>query len=348
MGEMTQSAPTREDWRQRRTIAIKNFISEFASSEDEDLLTQMMITICRLGSDKADRGDLKILNTAMRELRYAFKVFRPYAEVPKVSIFGSARTPEDHPQYFQARKFAQLIHEQGWMAITGAGDGIMRAGNHGATRRASFGVSISLPFEQSTNTIIANDHKLVNFKYFFTRKLVFVKEAKAIVLFPGGFGTQDEGFESLTLIQTLKASPTPVVMCDQPGGTYWKNWMAYVKKELLDHGMIDPLDLELFYITDRAENAVNEILKFYSRYHSSRFVGDQFVFRLNKPLSEKSLTEINSNYSDLLVDGVFEQMAEPLKGEDNEYPDKSRLVFKFHRQNAGKLRLLINSINEAS
>lgn len=348
MREMTQSAPSREDWRQSRTNAIKNFIREFAPCEDEDLLAQMMITICRLGTDKVDRGDLKILNTAMRELRYAFKVFRPYAEIPKVSIFGSARTPEDHPQYFQARKFAQLIQEQGWMAITGAGDGIMRAGNHGATRRASFGVSISLPFEQSTNTIIANDHKLVNFKYFFTRKLIFVKEAKAIVLFPGGFGTQDEGFESLTLIQTLKASPTPIVMCDEPGGTYWKNWMAYVKKELLDHGMIDPLDLELFYITDRAENAVDEILKFYRRYHSSRFVGDQFVLRLNEPLSEKSIAEINSSFGDLLVEGCFEQMSGPMKGEDNEYPDKSRLVFSFTRRNAGQLRMLINKINEAS
>ena len=302
---------------------------------------------CRLAADGASRGDLKILNTALKELRYALKVFAPYAEVPKVSMFGSARTPETHPQYLEAKKFAELIQRHGWMVITGAGDGIMRAGHHGATRESSFGVAISLPFEQKTNTIIANDPKLINFKYFFTRKLMFVKEAKAIVLFPGGFGTQDEGFEAITLVQTLKTTPTPVVMCEQPGGTYWQHWRAYVTAELLGNGMIDAGDMNLFYVTDRAEDAVAEVLRFYRRYHSSRFVGDQMVFRLNRPLTDATLAELAASFGDILNGGTYEQRSGPLEEEEGAYPDRARLMFAFNRRSAGRLRLLINAINEA-
>ena len=279
----------------------------------------MLVTICRLGADRADRGDLKILNAALRELRYAFKIFAPYKEIPKVTMFGSARTPQDHPQYLQARKFAELIQQHGWMVITGAGDGIMRAGHHGATREASFGVAISLPFEQTTNAIIADDPKLVNFKYFFTRKLIFVKEAWAIVLFPGGFGTHDEGFESLTLVQTVKTTPVPIVLCNEPGGTYWQHWRSYLEDALLANGMIDEADLHLFYVTDRAEDAVNEVVKFYQRYHSSRFVDDHFVMRLNRPLPAGALSEINDTFSDILTKGAFEQFDGPLEGEDQAF-----------------------------
>ena len=345
MHDTAAGQPSGEQRRFERSKAIESFIREFAPCGNEDLLAQMMVTICRLAADKADRGDLKILNAALRELRYAFKVFAPYAEIPKVTMFGSARTSETHPQYLEAKKFAQLIQQQGWMVITGAGDGIMRAGHHGATRKASFGVAISLPFEQATNTIIADDPKLVNFKYFFTRKLVFVKEAKAIVLFPGGFGTQDEGFESLTLVQTLKTSPTPVVLCDEPGGSYWRHWRTYVEKELLGNGTIDPDDMNLFFITDRAEEAVSEVLNFYRRYHSSRFVENRLVFRLNTALTSETIAEINDTFTDILTDGRFEQMDHPLPAEGNEYADKTRLVFTFDRRSAGRLRLLINRIN---
>ncbi|MFQ5494853.1 MAG: LOG family protein [Phycisphaerae bacterium] len=338
---------TREDRRRGRSEAIKRLLSEYAACDDEDLLFQMVVTICRLSADGADRGDLKILNTALRELRYAFKVFAPYADVPKVSIFGSSRTSEDHPQYLQARKFAELVQQAGWMVITGAGDGIMRAGHHGASRKASFGVAISLPGEQATNTIIADDPKLVNFNYFFTRKLVFVKEAKAIVLFPGGFGTQDEGFESLTLVQTLKAVPVPIVLCDEPGGTYWQHWQAFVESELLAAGMIDRSDLDLFFVTDSAEAAVGELLRFYRRYHSSRYVADRLVFRLNSPLSDETLCRINDTFADILLQGCFEQTGGPIRGEDGAYPDKARLVFSFDRRSAGPLRHLINTINDA-
>ena len=346
MHKPVSSLRSAEDWREGRSDAIKELLSKYAPSEDDDLLFQMVVTVCRLAADKADRGDLKILNSALKELRYAFKVFKPYTDVRKVSMFGSSRTPEDHPQYLEAKRFAELIQREGWMVITGAGYGIMRAGHHGATRKASFGVAISLPFEQETNDLIADDSKLVNFKYFFTRKLVFIKEANAIVLFPGGFGTLDEGYEAITLVQTIKTSPTPIVMCDQPGGTYWQRWRRWVKKELLGHGTIDPDDLNLFCLTDRAEDAVTEVLKFYRRYHSSRFVGDEFVMRLNRPLSAETLSEINDTFADITTGGRFEQWDHPLDGEEGVYPDLARLVFNFDRRSAGRLRLLIDKINE--
>jgi uncharacterized protein (TIGR00730 family) len=346
MDESAISPRSLEDWRKGRSEAIKKFLTEYAPGGDDDLLAQMLVTICRLVADGADRGDLKILNAALRELRYAFKVFAPYTDIPKVSMFGSSRTPEDHPQYLQAKKFAELMQRHGWMVITGAGGGIMRAGHHGARREASFGMAISLPFEQETNAIIADDSKLVNFKYFFTRKVIFVKEARAIALFPGGFGTQDEGFESLTLVQTIKSSPIPIVMCDEPGGSYWQRWRGFVEAELLGYEMINPEDMDLFYLTDRAEDAVAEVLKFYHRYHSSRFVGDELVMRLNSPLSSETLSQINETFADILEGGRFEQVHAPLDAENGANPDKIRLVFAFNRQSAGRLRSLINIINE--
>ncbi len=348
MHEVAKSQLSKEDWRRGRTDAIRHLLDEFAPSEHRDLLLQMVVTICRLAADGADRGDLKILNTALKELRYAFKVFAPYTETPKVSIFGSSRTAEDHPQYLEAKKFAELIQQEGWMVVTGAGDGIMRAGHHGASRKASFGVAISLPFEQSTNSIIADDPKLINFKYFFTRKLMFVKEAKAIVLFPGGAGTQDECFESLTLVQTVKAAPVPIVMCDEPGGTYWQQWREFVESQLLANGMIDADDMNLMYLTDRAEDAVAEILRFYRRFHSSRFVGESMVLRLNNPLSAELLAEINDRFPDILISGRFEQVGGPLPEEGDAYPTKARLVFGFDRRSAGRLRVLIDRINSVA
>lgn len=347
MDDASDSLRSSEGWRRARTEAINNFVSDFARSDNADLLAEMMVTISRLAGDAVSRGDLKILNTALKELRYAFKMFTPFAEVPKVSIFGSARTPEDHPQYQEARKFAELIQREGWMVITGAGDGIMRAGHHGATRDSSFGVAISLPFEQATNNIITGDPKLVQFKYFFTRKLIFVKEARAIVLFPGGYGTQDEGFEGLTLVQTNKSPPLPIVLCDEPGGTYWQHWRTYVKAELLGNRMIDPADMNLYYVTDRAEDAVAEILRFYRRFHSARTVGDRMVFRLNSPLPAGLLDKINGQFLDILSGGKFEQWERPLEAENGVLPDKARLVFAFDQRSAGKLRLLINTINDA-
>ena len=346
MQEPSDVLPSRQDWRRGRSEAIRKFVQEFAPGPNEELLCQMLVTICRLAADGTSRGEVKILNTALKELRYAFKVFAPFGDIPKVSIFGSARTPETHPQYHEARKFAELIQARGWMVITGAGDGIMRAGHHGATRGSSFGVAISLPFEQATNTIIADDPKLVTFKYFFTRKLIFVKQAMAIVLFPGGFGTQDEGFEALTLVQTMKTSPTPIVLCEEPGGTYWQHWRTYVKAELLGNQMIDAADMNLFYITDRAELAVDEIVRFYKRYHSCRYVGDQLVMRINEPISAELLAALNNSFADITRGAPIMQHPGPIEGENNVYPDKTRLVVTFDRRSAGRLRMMINMINQ--
>jgi hypothetical protein len=242
-------------------------------------------------------------------------------------------------------EYARLMTVAGWMVITGAGDGIMRAGHHGAKREASFGVAIRLPFEQATNTIIANDAKLINFKYFFTRKLMFLKEADAIALFPGGFGTQDEGFEALTLIQTGKAHLMPVVLVDEPGGTYWDHWKQYVEAELLAKGMIGVEDFNLFHITDQPEEAVAHATQFYRRYHSSRFVGDILVIRLTSPLKPEHVEQLNDTYTNILAEGRIETTPGPIDGEFDEWPEYPRVVMHFNRLNIGRLRQMVDDIN---
>ncbi len=333
--------------RDLRRDAIDAFLGEFAPTENADLLAEMLVTICRLAKDKCGRGDLKILNTALKELRYAFKIFEPYREIRKVSIFGSSRTAEDHPEYQQAVLLARRMREANWMVITGAGDGIMRAGHGGAGREASFGVAIRLPFEQATNDIIRDDQKLINFKYFFTRKLIFMKEASAVVLFPGGFGTQDEGFEALTLVQTGKAQPVPIVLVDAPGATYWQEWRSYVTAELLANGMIGPEDMDLLVTTDDVEQAVREITGFYRVYHSSRYVRDNLVLRLRQRLEPTTIDQLNDEFGGLLLKGRIRQVDQPLGEERDEHPDLPRLILRFNRQSFGKLRQLINRINAA-
>ncbi len=347
MSEQTITFANREERSKARAEACKQFLDTFAPCDGQDLLEDMMVTITRLAADGCGRGEIKILNRALKELRYAFKVFAPFEEVPKVSIFGSSRTPKEHPQYQQAVKFGRIMRESGWMVITGAGDGIMHAGHEGATREKSFGVAIALPFEQDTNETIAGDEKLVNFKYFFTRKLMFMKEAKAIVLFPGGFGTQDEGFEALTLVQTSKAEPVPVVLVDEPGGTYWQHWRTYVKAELLGNMMISPEDMDLFFLTDSAEDAMKEILHYYRRYHSSRYVQDEIVLRMQSSLSDPNLLKLNQEFSDITSGSEIRQVFEPLPAEDGELASLPRLVFRFNRRSVGRLRHLINAINDA-
>lgn len=341
----SSDGPFRMRDREALMTAVREFTQRYAPSPHADLLEQMIYTVCRLSKDATGRGELKILNHALKELRLAFRTFAPYAHIRKVSIFGSARTPEGHPQYEEARKFAERIQAAGWMVITGAGNGIMRAGHHGATREASFGVSINLPFEQSANDFIRDDPKLIKFKYFFTRKLMFVKEANAIVLFPGGFGTQDEGFEALTLVQTGKSHMVPIILCDAPGGTYWHHWRAYVESELLAQKLISPQDMDLFELTDRAEDAVQRILRFYRRYHSSRFVREKFVMRMLTPLTPAGLARINREFRDILAGGGFEQTLSALPAERGEFEDMPRLVFEFDRKSMGRLRKLIDVIN---
>ncbi len=341
------SPPAPGSWAAERDQAIGDFLDRFADSPDRDLLAEIMLTITRLARDKTDRGELKLLTSAFMELRYAFKVFAPYHDIRKVSIFGSSRTPATHPDYIQAESFARLMRLRKWMVITGAGNGIMGAGQAGAGRAASFGVAIRLPHEQKTNDVIMADPKLITFKYFFTRKILFLKEASAICLFPGGFGTHDEGCESLTMVQTGKTTLMPIVMVDSPGGTYWQHWRTYIKAELLHNGMISEEDMNLFRITDDIDVAVEEITGFYRRYHSMRYVGPQLVLRLTSPLPAEALERLNDLYGKIVTGGKIEQCAGPVAGEDNEYPDMPRLTLQFNRKNVGTLRLMVNDINRA-
>jgi len=318
------------------------------ASEDTDLLHDLITTIHRMVAEKADRGDIKIISRAFRELRYAFKTFAPYREVRKVTVFGSARTRESDPAYAQAVAFGRAMVEQGYMVITGAGEGIMRAAQEGSGRERSFGVNIELPFEQVPNAFIHEDPKLIACKYFFTRKLIFVKESHALALFPGGWGTMDEGFEVLTLQQTGKSAPMPIVFVDAPGGTYWTEWREYNVRHLLDRGLISPEDMDLFLITDRPEVAVQEIVSFYKNYHSSRYVHERLVFRLNHPVPDWLLKDINRDFADLLSEGAFESGgALPEERNESDLIHLPRLLFWFNRKNLGRLRQLINTLNRA-
>ena len=258
---------------------------------DTDLLFELMVSTVRLARDHVSRGDLKMANAALKEMRYAFAVFEPYRTARKAAIFGSARTKRDDPLYDQTVRLAQRLSEAEWMVITGAGPGIMEAGIEGAGAANSFGVSIRLPFEAATSQFLADDPKLVNFRYFFTRKVTFVKEAHAFVLLPGGFGTLDETFELLTLVQTGKSTPAPIVLLDVPGGTYWQTWLQFVSAELRDLGYISPVDLDLVKITDDVDAAIDEVLTFYRNYHSLRFVEGDLVLRLHQLPSPAELGE---------------------------------------------------------
>ena len=312
----------------------------------EDLIDRIKESADQLARDGSTRGDLKILSRALRELRYAFKVFTPYRRAYKVSVFGSARTSADNPAYQQAVRFGREMAEKNWFVLTGAASGIMEAGHVGAGREKSMGLNIMLPFEQDANPVIAGDHKLVHMKYFFTRKLMFVKECDAVVCFPGGFGTLDEGLEVLTLLQTGKRDMVPVIFMNPEGGDFWEPFHQFVLDRLLKRGMISPEDLALYKIIDNCEEAINEILTFYRVYHSMRYVKNKLVFRLQKIPPESWINQISQDFADILVDGCFE-VTEPLDAEKDE-PDLNelpRLVFEFNRRSLGRLRQLIDQIN---
>ncbi len=314
--------------------------------KNEDLYSLLRETIQRLENDHTARGDLKILSRTLRELRYAFKVFRPYRRRRKVTIFGSARTNPEHPDYLAAEELARKIAGHGWMVITGAGGGIMEAGHKGAGLEASMGLNIMLPFEQSSNAYIEGDPKLVTLKYFFTRKLMFVKECSAVVSAPGGFGTLDETLETLTLLQTGKQAMMPVVLLDRPGGSYWKDLGVFFDRHMMSERLISPEDVRLYRITDSVDEAVDEIIKFYRVYHSSRYVRNRLVMRLKEPLSEERLDQLNHQFADILIDGRFEQTeAFEEELEEQELVRLPRLNFHFDRRQLGRLRMLIDFVN---
>lgn len=311
-----------------------------------DLIDRIRESADRLHADRTDRGDLKILSRTLRELRYAFKVFHGYRGRRKATVFGSARTLRDAPAYQQAMQLGEEFAREGWLVITGAGSGIMEAAHRGAGRDNSMGLNIMLPFEQSANEVIRDDPKLVNMKYFFTRKLMFVKECHAVICLPGGFGTMDEALEVLTLLQTGKRDMLPIVLLDEPGGSYWRDWHEYVKKHLHGQRMISDEDFALYKVTDRVGKAVDEVLTFYRTYNSQRYVRKHLVFRLNQRITDEQLAGINEHFADLLADGKFE-LRDALKEEsdDMELAGLPRLVFHFNRRDYGRLRLLIDALN---
>ncbi len=302
--------------------------------------------IVRLAEADIDRLDWKILSASIGDMERAFQVFHPYRHVRKVAVFGSARTSEIAPEYQLAYDFAQLITQQGFMTITGAGGGIMSAANAGAGAENSFGLNIQLPYEQGANEFIAGDPKSLSFKYFFTRKLFFLRESDAVALFPGGFGTQDEALETLTLCQTGRYGPVPLVLIDRPGGSYWRDWDAYLRKHLVEPGLISPEDTSLYTITDDIEVAAETIRNFYRVYHSSRYVGDEFVMRLKVELCDRDLDFLNQQFSDLLAGGKIVQTTALPAELDDPTADLPRLVFKFDRRDFGRLYQAIGFINQ--
>ena len=314
-----------------------------------DLIEQIKVSAEKLAHDRTSRGDLKILSRTMRELRYAFRVFSPYRTRRKVTVFGSARTRPQEPTYQTAVEFGRAMAQSSWLVITGAASGIMEAGHVGAGRENSMGLNIMLPFEQYANPVIAGDPKLVHMKYFFTRKLMFVKECDAVCCLPGGFGTLDEALEVLTLLQTGKRDLVPVVLLDAPGGEFWIDFQKYVEKRLLAQGMISPEDFSLYKLTDNVDEAVHEILNFFRVFHSMRYVKNKLALRLKETPTPAMMETINTNFTDILANGDF-QLSGPLNEEkdETELTGFSRLVFRFNRRSLGRLRQLVDYINQST
>ena len=306
---------------------------------------QLLTTALKLQEDGAGTGDLKITNTALKELRYAYKVFAPYVGVRKVTVFGSARAASSDEAMSSARLFGKRMTEEGWMVVTGAGAGIMGAAQEGAGGETSFGLNIRLPFEQEANPWIASDPKLITFKYFFTRKLFLVKEASGVALFPGGYGTMDETFELLTLMQTGKSALVPVVLVEAGPKPYWRIWHRWIAGTLVERGLIDAEDTSLFRIVDTPDEAVAEITGFYRVYHSARIVGDDLVFRLNRPIQPTQVTDIQDKFADILK-GRPRLAPGPIPQELNEFPQLSRLILPFDHRSFGRLRQLIDFVNQ--
>lgn len=332
------------DLNQRIEALLEAAEEHYGERDGVEQVRQAVVTGLRLLRDGADRADLRMVNNALKELRHSFRVFAPYRELRKVAVFGSARTAPESGDWNQAREFAERIVQAGWMVITGAGGGIMAAAQGGAGREASFGVNIRLPFEQQANEVIAGDPKCINFRYFFTRKVIFVKESHAIALFPGGYGTHDEALEALTLIQTGKGEMLPVVFVDEPGGSYWKEWAEWVSTHMAAGGFIGEDDENLYRVTDDIDVAVDEMLRFYSNYHSSRYVGEELVMRVRRAPNEEELDALNQDFKGILSKGAI-RVGDPLPRENGEVPDLPRVLLNFDRRSQGRLRVLIDRLN---
>jgi uncharacterized protein (TIGR00730 family) len=348
-GTITSQPARRQSTLGRKWDArVRQLVAEFGAGHSPGLIEEMIVTALKMARDRMGIADLKLIARSMKELRYAAKVFAQFQAFRKVAVFGSARVLPDSPEAMVAAEFARRMVEHEFMIITGGGDGIMGAAQRGAGREMSFGLNIRLPFEQRANETIEGDKKLVNFNYFFTRKLNFVKETHAIALFPGGFGTLDETFEVLTLMQTGKARLIPVVLLDKTGGGYWETWMEFLSHHLFKLGFISADDFYFFKITHSVDAAVDEITGFYRVYQSARWVGEQLVLRLAHPLSESRIAELNEQFSDILRHGAIVQRAALIQEmNEPEIVALPRLVFTPHRRSFGRFRQLIDAINRA-
>jgi len=328
--------------------AIDRLIETAEGIKRSEYVREMILAALKAGQENDESADLKLMNTTLKELRFTSKIFGPYRNVRKVTVFGSARTQPHDPVYAMARDFGKKLAESGYMVITGGGAGIMQAVNEGAGPEHSFGVNIRLPFEQKPNPVLEGNPRLIMYKYFFNRKVAFLKEADAVALFPGGFGTLDEAMETLTLVQTGKRNPLPLVLVDEPGGTYWTNWIKFFKNELHAHGYISDTDFSLFERVNSVETAVKHINRFYSRYHSMRFVNGHLVFRLTSVLAQNHIQRLKEKFQDILVPQGNIVLSGPLSAEkdETEISHLPRLVVDFNRQNFGRLRSLIDAIND--
>jgi uncharacterized protein (TIGR00730 family) len=337
-----EKAPTDPELQRR----IRELIRYKGGGFNEESVADIIETALKLLKDVEHTGDVRVIQTALRELRFAFKLFAPYAHIRKVTMFGSARTQPTQAEYEQAVDFGRKMAAAGFMVITGAGPGIMQAGHEGAGPEKSFGVNIRLPWEQSANPVIREDKKLVTFKYFFTRKLIFIRHSDAIALFPGGFGTMDEGYEALTLMQTGKSQLLPLVLIDRPGGAYWKTWDRHVREHLLRNELISPDDLCLYQITDSTDQAVKLITRFYRNFHSSRFVKDLFVIRLKHAPSDSALAAMNEDFADINLGPPIKVIKPtPDEREDDDHVELPRIAFNFNRRDYGRVRQLIDVLN---
>jgi len=327
--------------------AIDQLINLVGGIRQPDLVRELILAALKAGQENEDKADLKLMNTSLKEMRFTAKIFGPYRHIRKVSVFGSARVGVDTPAYRMARDLGRQLADRGYMVITGGGPGIMQAVNEGAGPEHSFGINIRLPFEQKPNPVVAGNPRHINYKYFFNRKVAFLKEADAVVVFPGGFGTLDEGLETLTLSQTGKHNPLPVIMVDVPGSRYWRDWRSFLEKHLASDGFIRPEDLDLFDITENISGVVDTIDRFYRRYHSLRYVDKELVIRMHRRLAPRTMQRIRDEFNDLLITGGTFRQGEALSQEadDPDLADLPRLILDFNRSAFARLKALIDVIN---
>lgn len=326
---------------------IEELIDMVGGIQHADIVREMILAALKAGQEDGCRGDLKQMNATLKEMRFTSKVFSPYRMVKKVTVFGSARVKPEAPEYQMARRLGRELVAAGHMVITGGGPGIMQAVNEGAGPENSFGVNIRLPFEQKPNPVIDGNPRSITYKYFFNRKVAFLKEAHAVVLFPGGFGTQDEAMETVTLVQTGKRYPFPIILVDVPGGTYWQRWFQFLENQLLGPGYINKTDFGLFEQVYSASEATARITRFYRIYHSLRYVGDRLVIRLNVEPDQQIVQTLNNEFSDILVPGGNMQLAtaQPEEADEPDIAHLPRLVLDFNNSDFGRLRELIDRLN---